>query len=462
MEKIFQDLFKCRTLTIRVVPFKSPEISSERMYKEFLQLRYREVFKLCLDQCLVSEKPNEAQQALETLFKFISYEAKYPLEEAHGNKQESTFPVQSLSRVLLKVLFAPSLMKRLIVTVVSQYTLYKDFNYYAWKIILKLITPNPNSDFNSTFIQNFIEMLNILIPNSIGDDEEKQEMFLCKEVSCDDQTLKRNINKACNHMIQWQHSETTQRQMLFLLVERQVLAYLDKPQLLTDYLMDCLDVGGSVSLLALQLIFILIHKYNMSYPNIYKKLYAMFEPESFHMKFKPRLFYLGDIFLSSSFLPEMLVAAFAKRLARLSLIAPPQDITIIIYFIANLIIRHPGLKRLLISQHSNQEREVSEDVYLMDESDPNSSRAIESSLWEIQLLQNHMLPNVSQSAKNLLSQPLSQEYNIGEYLELKENDLFDREISAKSKEYALTFERPLADVKNNQAQSSALTKYWKF
>jgi U3 small nucleolar RNA-associated protein 19 len=40
------------------------------------------------------------------------------------------------------------------------------------------------------------------------------------------------------------------------------------------------------------------------------------------------------------------VAAFAKRLARLTLVAPPQDIQIILMFIGNLILRHPGLKRL--------------------------------------------------------------------------------------------------------------------
>lgn len=45
-------------------------------------------------------------------------------------------------------------------------------------------------------------------------------------------------------------------------------------------------------------------------------------------------------------LSEHLVAAFAKRLARLTLVAPPQDIHIILMFIGNLVLRHPGLKRL--------------------------------------------------------------------------------------------------------------------
>lgn len=390
------------------------------LYKEWLQTRYIEIFRLCLE-CLGNASQSEAQQALSTLMKLIVNEGQYPIEEYEMIPQQS-FPVQNLSFVISKLLLGPGLTKHLIVKF-SEYIDYDDVFYYTWKVLMKSIVPHSRSDFNYVFIQNFIEFLNILIPTELNvtENDETERKFLCKDVKLEAHTLKRYINKAWNHMVKWHHNEVTQRQVLLLLLEK-VLVHLDKPQLLADYLMDSLDVGGSVSLLALQLIFVLIHKYNLSYPNIYKKLYGMFEPECFHMKFKARLFYLGDIFLSSSFLPEALVAAFAKRLARLALVAPPQDIVIILYFIANLIIRHPGLKRLLIPQ-SNQEREISEDVYLMEESDPNASRALESSLWEIQLLRNHTLPNVCQCAKQIMTQPLSQEYNLGEYLELKENDV---------------------------------------
>lgn len=414
IERIFVELIKSRTMTIRVIPLKPLEHSSELLYKEWLQTRYIEIFRLCLE-CLENGSHSEGQQALCTLMKLIVNEGQYPLEEYVT--QEQSFPVQNLSKVISKLLHGPGLTKHLIAKF-SEYTEYSDIHFYTWKMVLKSIVPNAHSNFNSVFIQNFIEFLNVLIPSELKDSEEK---FLCKEIKLDALTLKRYINKAWNNMVKWDHNELTQRQLLLLLLEK-ILVHLDRPQLLADYLMDSLDVGGSISLLALQLIFILIHKYNMSYPNIYKKLYAMFEPECFHMKFKARLFYLGDIFLSSSFLPEILVAAFAKRLARLALIAPPQDIIIILYFISNLLFRHPGLKRLLALQ-SNQERETSEDMYLMEESDPNESRALDSSLWEIQLLRNHMLPNVSQCAKQIMTQPLSQEYNLGEYLELKENDV---------------------------------------
>lgn len=111
--------------------------------------------------------------------------------------------------------------------------------------------------------------------------------------------MRKNVNKSWNFMIQWEFNDITHRQLLVLLLEK-VIQHLEKPMLLTDFLMDSLDVGGPISLLALQGIFILIQKFNMSYPNIYEKLYGMFEPELFCMKFKPRLFYLADIFLTST------------------------------------------------------------------------------------------------------------------------------------------------------------------
>lgn len=117
-------------------------------------------------------------------------------------------------------------------------------------------------------------------------------------------------------------------------------------------------VGGAVSLLALQGVFTLIQKHNITYPNIYEKLYTLFEPEIFHTKYKARLFYLADIFLTSTHLPEILVAAFIKRLARLSLISPPQDAVIIMYFIGNLLLRHLGLKRLICASRAEEGRRL--------------------------------------------------------------------------------------------------------
>lgn len=406
--------------------------------------------------------------------KLLTNEGLAPYDD-HLNQQP--FPILQLNKIISKLLLSERLMKNTIVRL-TDYAIYDDFCFYTWKLIMKNLIPTNKIDLNATFIQNYLELLNVIIP-STGTNERagNAQQFLCKSVKLEPQTLRRNVNKVWNFVVQWPHNDVTHRQLLVLLLEK-VLAYLDKPTMLTDYLMDSLDVGGQVSLLALQGIFILIHKHNMSYPNIYEKLYMMFEPEIFHMKFKPRLFHLADIFLTSSYLPENLVAAFIKRLARLALIAPPQDIIIIIYFIGNLIIRHQGLKRLICDRNSSGAQEIAEDPFVMDEADPNKSQALQSSLWEIQMLRNHMLPNVAQAAKNIMTQPLpGTEWDIGSFLELKENDvslkkleqssliqlyflqLFDQEVSKRCRDnIALTFNRP----EQKSQQQTAISKYWKF
>lgn len=349
--------------------------------------------------------------------KLLAQEGLSPYDD-HLNQQP--FPILQLNKVISKLLLSERLMKNIIVRL-SDFAIYDDFCFYTWKLIMKNLIPTNKNDLTTTFVQNYLELLNVIIP-SPGDKEEAQR-FLCKSVKLEAPALRKNVNKVWNFVVQWPHNDVTHRQLLVLLLEK-VLAYMDKPTNLTDYLMDSLDVGGQVSLLALQGIFILIHKHNMSYPNIYEKLYMMFEPEIFHMKFKPRLFHLADIFLTSSYLPEALVAAFIKRLARLALIAPPQDIIIIVHFIGNLIIRHPGLKRLICDRNSSGAQEIAEDPFVMDEADPNKSQALQSSLWEIQLLRSHVLPNVAQAAKNIMTQPLpGVEWNLGNFLELKENDV---------------------------------------
>lgn len=109
-----------------------------------------------------------------------------------------------------------------------------------------------------------------------------------------------------------------------------------------------------------------------------------------------------------------MVAAFAKRLSRLSLIAHAPDLVLIMQFVGNLLIRHPALSVLI---HSSQAESVDADPYLMDEKDPLKSRALESSLWELDLLKNHVQPKVAAAAKFLDTSMPSIEWDFREQLD---------------------------------------------
>ncbi|KAJ6624620.1 Nucleolar complex protein 4 like A [Pseudolycoriella hygida] len=446
LEQIFMELIGRRDMYIDIQPLKSAMDSNlDLQYKEWLQERYRDVMKSIL-QCFASDKASESCQALVTAMHLLSQEGKHPIEHTTDSNY---FPINRFRNILLRLLSSDRLNHHLIMRF-KEYSAYTDVLFYAWKL-LPGITPKgkPSSDI---YIQNYLDLL-ASIPISIDGSETSQ--YLCGSANggtFDYAVMRKNLNKAWNCAVLWDLSEHTHKQLLIVLLEK-IMPHLDKPVLLTDFLMDSLDVGGPISLLALQGVFTLIQQHNLTYPNIYEKLYSMFEPEIFHTKFKARLFYLADIFLSSIALPENLVAAFIKRLARLALVAPPQDIVIILYFIGNLIIRHPGLKRLICHVGG----EVSKDPYIMDERVPIKSMALESSLWEIATLQCHVLPSIAQAAKFITNPLPSIEWDLSSVLEINENDIFDQEIVKRSKACALNFERPPSMF---QAKSDKITQYW--
>ncbi|KAF2888786.1 hypothetical protein ILUMI_17387 [Ignelater luminosus] len=271
---------------------------------------------------------------LSTAMNLIAFEGKYPLELK--NNLENSFPLSKLKTVVMKILSSKQNTAHLI-NKFEEYLIYDDILCYTWKILPSLTAKSNPSDI---YIMNYLLLLGKMHVQKNSEtkvlccvDEETASAF-----TFDQAVTRRSLNKIWNCTMLWEHSPATHKQLLIVLLER-VLPYLDKPLLMTDFLMDSLDVGGPVSLLALQGIFTMIQVHNLDYPNIFAKLYSMFEPEIFHTKFKARLFYLSDLFLSSTHLPEGLVAAFAKRLARLALVAPSEDIIIICMFIGNLILR---------------------------------------------------------------------------------------------------------------------------
>lgn len=101
-------------------------------------------------------------------------------------------------------------------------------------------------------------------------------------------------------------------------------------------------------------------------------------------------------------------------MACLSLTAPPAASVIIIPFIYNLLKRHPTCMGLI---HSNKAVEENEDPFDMDNLDPYTCNALESSLWEVQTLSQHYYANVSTLAKIFGEQFLKPKYNLEDFLD---------------------------------------------
>ena len=79
----------------------------------------------------------------------------------------------------------------------------------------------------------------------------------------------------------------------------------------------------------------------------------------------------------------------------------------------------------------------------MDEADPSKSRAVESGLWEIKTLQSHVLPQVAQAAKFINKNLPQMEWNLDDFLNTTQEDMFKTEARKKIfVNVPLTFERP--------------------
>ncbi len=102
-----------------------------------------------------------------------------------------------------------------------------------------------------------------------------------------------------------------------------------------------------MSILALNGVFTLIVDFNLDYPLFYPKLYALFDKNILHVKYRSRFFRLAELFLSSPTLPAYLVASFIKRMARIAILAPPSGILMILPFIFNLFHQHPNCIQLI-------------------------------------------------------------------------------------------------------------------
>uniref|UniRef100_A0A671NUS4 Nucleolar complex associated 4 homolog n=1 Tax=Sinocyclocheilus anshuiensis TaxID=1608454 RepID=A0A671NUS4_9TELE len=208
---------------------------------------------------------------------------------------------------------------------------------------------------------------------------------------------------------------------ILVILHESIMPQMSDPTLLIDFLSAAYDIGGAISLLALNGLFILIHKHNLDYPDFYKKLYSLLDPSIFHVKYRARFFHLVNIFLSSTHLPAYLVAAFVKRFARLSLTAPPTALLILLPFICNLI-------------------QPCDDPYVVEEEDPAHCHALESSLWEIKTLQKHYHPDVAKAAMKINEPLTEQEEDISEMLELSTFELMERELKAERKTIPLEFD----------------------
>ncbi|XP_004690703.1 PREDICTED: nucleolar complex protein 4 homolog, partial [Condylura cristata] len=398
-----------------------------RKYKVWMRHRYHS----CCSRLgeLLAHSPFEVKElALGTLMKFVQMEGTYPLEKPKW-EGHYLFP-RPLFKVVVGGLLSLEEDCSLLLSQFREYLEHDDIRYHAMQAASEAIAQvtDGHPEVPLTFWNNTFALLSAV---SLPWQDGTLSNFYVQHPELSDKWKvvhlrehKRAFQQMWLSFLQHKLPLSLYKKVLVILHDT-ILPHLAQPSIMIDFLTRAYDLGGALSLLALNGLFILIHKHNLEYPDFYRKLYGLLDPSVFHVKYRARFFHLADLFLSSSHLPAYLVAAFAKRLARLALTAPPEALLMVLPFICNLLRRHPACRVLV---HRPQGSELDADPYDAGEEDPAKSRALESSLWELQALQHHYHPEVSKAA-SVINQALSvPEVPIAPLLELTTFELFEQDL----------------------------------
>ncbi|XP_054723302.1 nucleolar complex protein 4 homolog B-like isoform X1 [Uloborus diversus] len=368
------------------------------------------------------------ESALDTLLTFVKLEKEYPIKVVDNGKYY--FP-RNLFQKIIKELLSYEIDQQKVILRFQNCTSSEDNKFYLLKCMQ--CTLESSEKLTDVFIENTFHLL-----RGLEYPEEFSNSGVQGQFGIDEKKFSKLFSSVWRRFLKFQLPPVLFRKVLMCLDEG-VLPHLQNPCVMTDFLTNAYNKGGITSLLSLNGLFLLMQKYNVEYPDFYKKLYALFSEKIVNGKLSARFFYLSNLFLSSTHLPAYVVASFAKKLSRISLMSRTDTLMKIVPFVCNLLIRHPTLNVLI---HRNDPKSLSCDPFNFDETDPSASKAIDSSLWELKALQNHLNPVVSSKAKVINSNLPKLEYDISGVLNVTLNDVYQKERKRKFSEMPLATKKP--------------------
>lgn len=215
------------------------------------------------------------------------------------------------------------------------------------------------------------------------------------------------------------------RSLIF--IDKFALQHFAQPLELADFLIASFETGGIISLCSLSPLYILMGKCNLEYQNFYHQLYKLLTPAVTYANHRAQFLFWCDLFLTSSHISAAIVASFVKKLARLALESQPDTISIVLPFIGNLLIRHPTIQTMMVRF---QQTDPMSDPFQPDETNPELTKAIDSCLWELNLLQNHFVSSIAKVAKQIATDLPKFEWNLSEVFETNLDDVI--EVEAKT------------------------------
>ncbi|KAJ4145405.1 hypothetical protein LMH87_004257 [Akanthomyces muscarius] len=397
--------------------------------------------------------------------------------ECLKDKSDYAFPRDFLGKIVKNIIASENddIRKIYIEEFAEQ---YDDIRYYTFASVASAIKDlsEDEGDLKSRLFESAFALISVLdgVPESA---DELEDFYIHKPEKKSHYLRQPNQHKkqgqdawlALMNTVQ----TNDQRKRLLALISDVIAPWFAKPEMLSDFLTSSYDASGSIALLALSGVFYLIRERNLDYPSFYPKLYSLLNSQILHSKYRARFFRLLDTFLGSTHLPVALVASFLKRLARLSLNAPPSAVAFVIPWIYNTLKKHPQCTFMLHRETTDDavKKELREhgmeDPFLADESDPMKTNAIESSFWELVQMQSHYHPNVATIAKIVSEQFTKHSYNMEDFLDHSYASLLEAEMGKEvRKAPVVEFHIPkkvfLPQEEDSGVPDNLLVKLWDF
>ncbi|XP_067650867.1 nucleolar complex protein 4 homolog isoform X1 [Haliotis asinina] len=394
----------------------------EAEYREWLRQQYTATVACLLDK-LTSTDRHIQKLSLRVLMKFVAAEGRHPIRTKSSSRTQ-LFPESLFVEIMSHFLSSDESTSALLESF-QEFLLYDDVRYQTLQFIHKHLQKNSSKATTDVYLTNVFGLLDKCSSLKC---RTKSLHFLAMDTAGKMGSSKEHTKLFTSTWLQFLSCKLTPSlyKKVLIIAKDKVMPRLSNPLVLSDFLTESYTMGGVISLLALDGLFLLINKHNLEYPDFYEKLYALLEPAVFHVKYCSRFFHLTDLFLTSTHLPSYLVAAFAKKMSRISLTAPTPVLKAAIIFVCNLLKRHPTCTVLI--NRPDAPTDLDEDPYLYNEPDPAKCEALKSSLWEIKSLQNHYCPEVVKVATRI-NQPLHHtEDMLSDFLDVTEEGLIRREI----------------------------------
>ena len=379
--------------------------------------------------------------ALTLLMKIVKEEAAGTSNRARESWRNKTGTFQTIVKALLQKNDAEGARQRFVEMYMEE---YDDVRYYTFIVVKNRLGESTGA----AVVGNAIELLSQI--EGVPESEDQLEKWY-GEAPADGNPLltlkahRKEAREAWRAVFGAQLSVKQRKSLLDITTTQLLPWFTGHIEMLADFLTDSFDYGGATSLplLALNGIFSLMTVKNLDYPDFYTKLYKLLDEDVLHSKHRSRFFRQMETFMSSTHLPAIMIASFIKRLSRLALQAPPGAVVWIIPWIYNQMKQHPPCTFMMhrtyhpghaiYAANPKYAEEGMDDPFNMSESDPMLTRAIDSSLWELETLRHHFHPNVATLAKIVGEQFTKRDYQLEDFLDHSYSTLIEAEVGKEMK-----------------------------